>query len=81
MGPATATYMDSAQRDRGLVAHALTQENASSDHSLLSDVSLAAASEDEREQLYLVELRYQQYLAQRGLQELFESGEQRPLES
>ncbi|HMK87424.1 MAG TPA: hypothetical protein VK437_15790 [Steroidobacteraceae bacterium] len=42
-----------------------------------SELDTAAASEldTDDEQLYLIDLRYRQYLAQRAVQELFTSGE------
>jgi len=47
------------------------------DTAAASELDTAAASEldTDDEQLYLIDLRYRQYLAQRAVQELFTSGE------
>jgi hypothetical protein len=79
MGPATSTYAKATQRETALLGHALAADGSALDDTFLAEVTRAATSEDEQSDM--VELRYRQHLAQRAMQEVFESGDQRPLES
>ncbi|MGH8210739.1 MAG: hypothetical protein ACREU6_14325 [Steroidobacteraceae bacterium] len=73
--PMVETRADSVLRISGLVDRAVVpSEVSAADLPLGTDLALTAPSEEERDRLHLVEMRYQQHLTQRALQELFEIG-------